>query len=160
MPRTVFKRSRDMSKPFIGVAMAAFLLGGISSAAFAGDGPRCSARTLRGTYVFSASGFAIVAGAAQPKAIVEVIEFNGDGTLTVPAATRSVNGAIARSLPSIGGYAVADDCTGTVTFDGPSFDIFVSPRGNQLWLIQTNANSVFEGSATRTSRDPHDHDSR
>ena len=33
----------------------------------------CTLRTLRGTYVFSATGFNIVAGVAQPKAIVEVI---------------------------------------------------------------------------------------
>ena len=44
----------------------------------------CTLRTLRGTYVFSASGFNIVAGVAQPKAIVEVIVFNGDGTLDGP----------------------------------------------------------------------------
>src|SRR6185436_7773814 len=49
----------------------------------------CSARELHGTYVFAARGFTIVAGVAQPKAIVEVIDFNGDGTLSVPAATRS-----------------------------------------------------------------------
>jgi hypothetical protein len=31
----------------------------------------------------------IVGGVQQPKAIVEVIAFNGDGTLDVPAATVS-----------------------------------------------------------------------
>jgi len=55
-------------------------------------------KTLRGTYVFSASGFTIVAGVAQSKAILGVIDFNGDGTLSVPSALRSVNGVIARSL--------------------------------------------------------------
>ena len=44
--------------------------------------------------MFSASGFNIVAGVAQPKAIIEVIEFNGDGTLSVGAVTLSVNGAM------------------------------------------------------------------
>ena len=47
----------------------------------------CGVHTLRGTYVFAARGFNIVAGVAQPKAIVEVVEFNGDGTLSVLAAT-------------------------------------------------------------------------
>lgn len=132
-------------------------LGSLTDVIFSGvafaddDGTRCSERTLHGSYVFAASGFTIAAGSAQPKAIVEVIDFNGDGTLSVPAATRSVNGAITRSLPSVGSYTVAEDCTGTIAFDGPSFDIFVSPRGNQLWLIQTNPNNVFEGSATRTT---------
>jgi hypothetical protein len=57
----------------------------------------CSDSTLRGLYAFNAPGFNIVAGVAIPKAIMELIRFNGDGTLTVPAATRSVNGVIARS---------------------------------------------------------------
>ena len=113
----------------------------------------CSLKTLRGSYVFSASGFNIVGGVAQPKAIVEVIVFDGDGTLSVPAATRSVNGAIARSLPSVGTYTVAEDCTGTIAFDGPSFDIFLSPHGDSMALIQTNPNTVFQGSATRQARD-------
>ena len=127
---------------------------GASGAAFAADqGGPCSVQTLRGRYVLSASGFLINASLAQPKAIVEVIEFNGDGTLAVPAATRSVNGAITRSLPSVGSYTVTEDCVGTITFDGPTFDMFLSPRGDQLWLIQTNPNNVFAGSAKRTSRD-------
>jgi hypothetical protein len=121
------------------------------------DASQCSVRTLRGRYVFSASGFNIDAttGVAQPKAIVEVIDFNGDGTLAVPAATRSVNGVIGRSLPSVGTYTVTEDCAGTIAFAGPGFDIFVSPHGNRFWLIQTVPNNaVFEGSATRTSREP------
>jgi len=146
------------------VAVAAVVAIFVPGAVFAtGDPDACSARTLRGTYVFSASGFTVnpVSGIVQPKAIVEVIDFNGDGTLAVPAATRSVNGVVARSLPGVGSYTVNEDCTGTITFDGgPSFDIFVAPRGNTLWLIQTNPNNVFPGSATRVSRDRHDRDSQ
>jgi hypothetical protein len=70
---------------------------GVSAIALAGND--CTLKTLRGTYVFAASGYNIVAGVAQPKAIVEIIDFNGDGTLSVPAATRSLNGVIARSTP-------------------------------------------------------------
>jgi hypothetical protein len=112
----------------------------------------CGVNTLRGTYVFAATGFNIVAGVAQPKAIVEVVEFNGDGTLSVPAVTLSVNGVIVRPLPGIGTYAVAEDCSGTILFAGPSFDIFVSPDAEVIWMIQTNPNSVLQGTATRTSR--------
>lgn len=152
-----------MKKLFMWTVVAAVLPVGMSSVAFADkDRDRCGLQTLRGRYVFSASGFAInaVSGAAQPKAIVEVIDFNGDGTLDVPAATRSVNGVVARSLPSVGSYTVTDDCAGTITFDGPAFDIFIAPRGNQLWLIQTNPNNVFQGSATRTSHETPDQDPR
>lgn len=149
---------KNLVKP---MAVAVLLAVGVAGTAFADeDAPRCSVRTLRGRYVFSASGFMIVAGAAQPKALVEVIDFNGDGTLAVPGATRSLAGVITRSAPSVGSYTVDEDCAGTITFDGPTFDIFISPRGNQFWLIQTNPNSVFEGSATRTSRELRDQGSR
>jgi len=147
-----------MNRVLIRTIIVMSLTVGVSTAALAGDAPECSARTLHGRYVFSASGFAIVAGVTVPKAIIEVIDFNGDGTLAVPGATRSINGVVTRSLPSVGTYTVAEDCTGTITFAGPLFDIFVAPRGNQFWLIQTNPDNVFQGSATRTSRQLHDRD--
>jgi hypothetical protein len=124
-----------------------------SGFASAKDEPRaCSARTLRGAYVFSAAGFNIVGGVQQPKAIVEVIVFHGDGTLDVPAATVSLNGAIIRSLPSVGTYTVEDNCLGTITFNGPTYDMFLSKDGDDISMIQTNVNTVFQGLATRTSR--------
>ena len=49
------------------------------ASALADDGKACTVQTLRGSYLFAASGFNIVAGVAQPKAIVEGIDFNGDG---------------------------------------------------------------------------------
>ena len=112
----------------------------------------CTERTLRGSYVFSASGFNIVGGVQQPKAIVEVIAFNGDGTLDVPAATVSLNGMIIRSLHSVGTYTVEDNCSGTITFNGPTYDMFLSKDGDDISMIQTNPNTVFQGLATRTSR--------
>jgi len=112
----------------------------------------CRERTLRGSYVFSASGFNIVGGVQQPKAIVEVIVFNGDGSLDVPAATVSLNGVIIRSPHGVGTYTVEDDCSGTVTFSGPTYDMFLSKDGDGISMIQTNPNTVFQGVATRTSR--------
>jgi len=129
---------------------------GVSDAAMAADHPdECTVKTLRGTYVFAATGHNIVAGVAQPKAIVEVIEFDGNGVLSAPTATRSVNGVIARGLVGSGGYTVDASCIGTITFDGPgpTFDMFFSADGEKLWLIQTNPNTVFQGTATRVSND-------
>ena len=55
----------------------------VSGAARTRRGPDdCSLKTLRGIYVFAATGYNIMSGVPQPKAIVEVIEFNGDGMLT------------------------------------------------------------------------------
>jgi hypothetical protein len=135
------------------VVCTAMVLGGCGLARADERNDGCSMRTLKGTYVFSASGFNIVAGVAQPKAIVEVIRFNGDGTLSVPAATLSANGAIIRSLPSLGTYTVEDDCTGTVTFNGPTFDAFIARDGARVSMIQTNPGTVFQGTASRRSKE-------
>jgi len=83
-----------------------------------------------------------------------VIHFNGDGTLSVPAATLSANGVIIRSLPGgLGTYSVEDDCTGTIAFNGPTFDTVISRDGDTLLMIQTNPNTVFQGTAARRARE-------
>jgi len=117
--------------------------------------PPCGVYTLSGSYLFATHGWNIVGGVAQPKAIVEGIDFNGDGTLVSPFATVSINGTIIHSSGSPGTYTVEADCTGTLTFTGgASFDIFVEPKGNELWMIQTGGAvpAVFEGAVTRVSR--------
>jgi hypothetical protein len=120
------------------------------------DAKTCSNESLRGLYLFSASGFNIVAGTPQPKAVVEYIRFNGDGTLTVPAATASINGVITRSPPGgTGTYAVSPDCTGSLQFGppGPAFDLFTTSKGGDLVMIQTGPGApVMQGTADRLSR--------
>ena len=115
--------------------------------------PPCGVQTLHSSYIFATSGYNVVNGVAVPKAIVEGIDFNGDGTLISPFATVSLNGVIIRSAGSTGTYTVAADCTGTITFDaGPTFDTFVDAKGRQLWMIMTGpaaVPAVFEGVATR-----------
>src|SRR5438093_12255652 len=124
---------------------------GTSATARAAIAPlTCSVHTLHGSYLFATHGWNIVSGVAVPKAIVEGINFNGDGTLVSPFATVSINGVILHSSNSPGTYAVNTDCRGTLSFTGgPSFDIFVDPDGKQLAMIQNNPNTVFEGAATR-----------
>jgi hypothetical protein len=144
---------KKMARHGLAVAVAVLAMSGIALAN--NDQDDCTLKTLHGTYVFAATGYNIVLGVPQPKAIVEVIEFHGDGTLSVPAATRSVNGVGARSLPGgTGGYTVEAACTGTISFDGgPSFDVFFSSKGGELWMIQTAppGASVFQGTARRVT---------
>jgi hypothetical protein len=111
----------------------------------------CGVHNLRGSYLFTAHGYNIVGGVAQPKAIVEGIDFDGNGTLVSPFATVSINGTIVRSSGTPGTYTVNADCTGTVSFTGgASFDIFVDKGGKDLWMIQTGPGApVFEGAVTR-----------
>ena len=142
------------------------IVAGISSllclpaTAFANERGRwheCSVETLEGLYVFSASGHSLVNGIWQPKAIVEYIQLNGDGTLTVPGATvanRAGDGAITRATPGgTGTYTLGENCQGTLQFTpGPSFDVFAGPAGVRFNMIQTNPNNVLEGTVSRVSR--------
>lgn len=87
-----------------------------------------------------------------PKAILEVIAFNGDGSLTTPTVTVANpfgdTGGVLN--PPTGGapgaYIVNDDCTGRVHFfdaNGAMFNIFVEPpRGDTIWMIQTSPSTT------------------
>jgi hypothetical protein len=113
-----------------------------------GVGPVCDPATLSGEHVFTARGFNIAAGGvAQPKAIVELIEFHGDGALTVLGGTLANNGAIIPIGPGgAGSYILGPDCNGTLSFSGgPSFSLFVERDGKSGWMIQTGAPAVFQG---------------
>src|SRR5437899_9945522 len=122
------------------VSLVAAMALGTSGTARAALGPQpCGVYMLRGSYLFATPGWNIVGGVAQPKAIVEGIDFNGVGTLVNPFATVSMNGTILHFSGGTGSYTVNPDCTGRLTFStGPSFDIFVQPGdGKQVWMIQT-----------------------
>ena len=122
-------------------------------AALQQDGRACTLKTLRGSYLYVASGFNLVGGVAQPKAIHEAIEFNGDGTLTVPGVTLSVNGNVSHPPGAPGDYAVEADCRGTLVFSsGQTYDIVAAVDGQTVWMFQTNLNTVFQGTATRLER--------
>jgi hypothetical protein len=143
------------------ITIAAMMSGTSGSAQAQTPAQTCSLHTLHGLYIFATHGWNVTNGAAVPKAIVEGIHFNGDGTLVSPFATVSINGAIIHSNAGVGTYTVNPDCTGTLAFTpGPSFDIFADPRGGkQLWMIQTGpavpglppTGPVFEGTAVRVS---------
>src|SRR5437764_14211292 len=123
------------------------------------DLKQCSVATLHGVYIFHASGFNIVGNVAQPKAIVEVIRFNGDGQIVGGKVTVSLNGLIVRSPPGgTGSYTVLPDCTGEIRFvDGranPTFDLFIGAKPSELYMIQTGQTfntAVFAGTAERVS---------
>ena len=77
---------KKLTKQTLMVVAMALAMPGVASADNDADGgwKKCTLATLDGLYVFSATGYIIVPGAApQPKAIVEFIRFNGDGTASL-----------------------------------------------------------------------------
>jgi hypothetical protein len=118
---------KKMAKQKLVVAIMALGMLGLAHADTDDNGKACSLSTLDSLYLFSASGFNIVGGVAQPKAVVELIRFNGDGTLTGGPATASINGTIVRSpAGGLGSYAVATNCTGTLDFGPPTHSLTIS----------------------------------
>jgi len=137
------------------ISMIAIMFGPSGTARAQTPAQTCGVHTLHGLYLFATQGWNIVNGVAQQKAIVEGIDFNGDGTLVSPFATVSINGFILHSSGSAGSYTVDPHCNGTLTFSsGQRFDIFVDRSdGKPLWMIQTGGPgpAVFEGTAVRVS---------
>ena len=67
-----------------GLAAAVLLLMVIGSSGLGHAHDRCTVAALDGLYVFTATGFSIpTPTTSAPKAIVELIRFNGDSTLIV-----------------------------------------------------------------------------
>jgi hypothetical protein len=135
----------------VGAVVLVSLLAGQPVFAQDEPAPACSTATLTGLYIFDASGFVVNVG---PKAVVEFLNMNGDGTLT-SVATANVNGTvIAHQVHGSGSYSVNPDCTGTLAFNpaGPHFDIYIAPLGTEFHMIQTDAGQVLAGKVTQVSR--------
>jgi len=139
------------------------LILGLPGLAAAQPTHQCRESMLAGRYVFTASGFTRPANSQigtpwVPKAILEVLQFNGDGSLSTPAVTAANpfgdTGNILHGAGAPGVYSINEDCTGTLQFsdaNSVTFNIYVDPpKGDTIWMIQTNpANNVFQGSAKR-----------
>jgi len=139
------------------VCLAAAMALGTGTSATAGPAPDaqvCSVGTLKGTYVWTWDGYANFGGNLVPKAVMQGLRFNGDGTTFNPFGTVNIGGTIIiDATGGVGTYTVAADCTGTLSItDGPSFNMYVGPGAQQLWITQTGGGAVSglgAGTATR-----------
>lgn len=125
----------------------------------------CGAEMLHGKYVYNSTGFTRPASSSPgtpwvPKAILQILNFNGDGTVTTPTITvANAFGDAGNLLQPPGGgapgaYVVNEDCTGKIHFfdaAGVMYSIYVEPpNGDTIWMIQTHPlNNVSQGSARR-----------
>jgi hypothetical protein len=118
---------------------AAMTVGTSATAQSAPDARACSVRMLRGLYLWTLEGYQNFGGNPVPKDLIEGIQFNGNGTLTIPFGTVNIGGFIVIDVSgSVGTYTVAADCTGTISIaDGPTFNMYVGPGAQQLSIFNT-----------------------
>ena len=116
--------------------VAAMALGTSATAGAAADGQACSVHMLKGLYLWTFDGYENFGGNFVPKAIMQGLQFNGDGTTFNPFGTVNIGGTIIiDATGGVGTYTVNPDCTGTLSItDGPSFNIYVGPGAQQLWI--------------------------
>ena len=120
------------------VCLAATMAPGTSATARAEADRHCSVGMLRGLYLWTFDGYANFGGDLVPKAVMQGLRFNGDGTTFNPFGTVNIGGTIIiDATGGVGTYTVAADCTGTISItDGPSFNIYVGPGAQQIWTTQ------------------------
>ena len=136
--------------------IATMALGTSATAGPAPDAQVCSVGMLRGLYLWTFDGYQNVGGNLVPKAVMQGTRFNGDGTLINAFGTVNIGGfIIIDATGGVGTYTVAADCTGTISItDGPSFNMYVGPGGQQLWTTQIGGGAgagsgLGVGTATR-----------
>jgi len=95
----------------------------------AADTQVCSVGMLRGSYIWTFDGYTDLGGTMVPKAVMQGLRFNGDGTTFNTFGTVNIGGfIIIDSTGGVGTYTVAADCTGTISItDGLSFNMYVGP---------------------------------
>jgi hypothetical protein len=123
------------------VCLAAAMAPGTSATAGrAPDGQVCSVGMLRGLYLWTFDGYASLGGSLVPKAVMQGLRFNGDGTTFNPFGTVNIGGTIIFDAGGFSGtYTVNSDCTGTLSPApgiAPTFNIYVGPGAQQVWTLE------------------------
>jgi hypothetical protein len=132
---------------------AAMALGTSATAGPAADAQGCSVGMLRGLYLWTFDGYADLGGNLVPKAVMQGLRFNGDGTTFNAFGTVNIGGTIIiDATGGVGTYTVAADCTGTLSITtGPSFNIYVGPGAQQVWTTEIAGGDVTGGLAVGTA---------
>ncbi|MEO7275368.1 MAG: hypothetical protein ABIX28_23990 [Vicinamibacterales bacterium] len=124
------------------VAIAGLSLSGTLTASNGDKHAECNLGTLRGRYLFANSGIAVPPAfgitVPTPAADAGFHIFNGDGTGTAIVTVRVGDAIVLQNLVAPFDYMVHADCTASVSvLNGPSFDLFVAPDGEEFALIAT-----------------------
>jgi len=103
---------------------------------------QCTLATLKGRYLFATSGTLLppAFGVTEPTpgASAGFHLFNGDGTGTDTVTLRVGSKIVMENAVVPFTYTVKPDCTGRSSVpNGPSFDLFIDPKGEAIAVIAT-----------------------
>ena len=137
------------------VCLAAATAPGTSATARAEADRHCSVGMLRGLYLWTFNAYENFDGNFVPVAVMQGLQFNGDGTTFNPFGTVNIGGTFVFDAAGASGtYTVAADCTGTLSPApgiAPTFNIYVGPGAQQIWTIQTSPDSLAPGVSVGTA---------
>src|SRR5215210_667876 len=112
---------------------------------------KCSKATLDGTYLLAYDGVDIAGNKQVPFAGAAYEIYDGNGKIH-DVGSSNFNGDVIRNVRFPGTYTVKADCTGTSTFGGTKYDLFIAPDGSMFTWAQVKPSvqvaSGFELRAT------------
>ena len=137
------------------VCLVAVIAPGTSAPArAAADAQVCTVGMLKGLYLVTFDGYVNLGGNhLVPKAVMQGLRFNGDGTTFNPFGTVNIGGTvIIDATGGVGTYTVNPDCTGTLSITGaPTFNIYVGPGAQKVWTLETSPNPAGLGVSLGTA---------
>jgi hypothetical protein len=142
----------------IGVLVSVGLLSVVQGHADDNDGAtKCSLKTLKGRYLFATTGTALPPAfglqEGDPPSLISVAGYQifdgmGKGQDFVTVLFNGIKLDLPVPIPTT--YTLNSDCTGTYTEGGAdTFDIFVSPNGDELASIATGQGFVLVNAPSR-----------
>lgn len=119
--------------------------------------PRCSERTVKGSYAFALQGNVQGVG---PIAASGTTTFDGQEQVIITGFINTTSEAPAIEATLFGTYTVHEDCTGSATFAIPApglfdkftelrFEAVIVNRGEEIRYLITTPEIVFAGSSVR-----------
>lgn len=140
---------------FVRVPLLALLAAFISSPTFVSASPKCSLKTLKGTYIYGATGLKDktlpFSGTDQSGLGVNMEGgqeiFDGHGRITNTYSDASGQVTVAN-----GTYTVNENCIGFATYNsGDSYTLYTAPNGNEFTWASISNNQKITGREVRVS---------
>ena len=136
------------------VAIAGLTLSSTLTASDRDRQAECNLGTLRGRYLFANAGTALPPAfgltVPTPAADAGFHIFNGDGTGTDTVTVRIGSAIVLENFVTPITYTVNADCTGSYSVpNGPAFDLFIAPDGDEFAVIATDPPGNYPSSIHR-----------